>query len=150
MLLTRTGPRTVFLLAVASVLLTLPAFTLGLVFQGVNTAIVAWIASSTFMLFVGARVLLSDLGQSWMPLVKALIRPALGAMTMAAFLAVLDTMFSPSTRWVPDAVYLVASILLGAFVYISTVALLWLLAGRPREAETELFSVALGRFRKPR
>ena len=150
MLLTRAGPRTVFLLAVASVSLTLPAFTLGLVFQGIDTAIIAWIASSTFMLFVGARVLLSDLGQSWVPLVRALIRPALGAMTMAAFLAVLDTMFPPSTRWVPDAVYLVASILLGALVYISTVALLWLLAGRPREAETELLSVALGQFRKPR
>lgn len=147
MLLTRLGPKTVFSLAAFSVSLTLPAFTLALVYRGVEAAIVAWICSSVFMLFVGARLLLSDLGYSWVPLVRALWRPALGAAAMASALAALDATFSTPSRWVSDAVYLAGSIVLGVAVYIATVAVLWLMAGRPRAAESELFLVILASWR---
>jgi O-antigen/teichoic acid export membrane protein len=146
MLLTRVGPRTVFLLTAASLALVLPAFTLALVFRGVEAAIVAWICCSAIMLLVGARILLADLGGSWLPLVRALWRPALGAVAMAASLMLLDSTFPSSTRWVSDAFYLVASILVGATVYVASVTVLWLLAGRPREAESELFFVALAQW----
>ncbi len=147
MLLTRVGPRTVFRLSAVGMALTLPAFGLALVFRGLEAAILAWICCSVVMLIVGARLLLADLGGSWVPLVRALVRPLLGAFAMAAALSALDATFPVSERWASEALYLVASIALGAIIYTVTVVGLWWLAGRPHEAERELFSVVVSRYR---
>jgi PST family polysaccharide transporter len=148
MLLTRVGPKTLFLFSAVGVSLSLPAFALALHYQGLREAIVAWIICAIFMQFVGARLLISDLRGSWAPLVRGLFRPALASAAMAAFLTALDAAFPASSRWSSDVAYLLASVASGAAVYVAVVAALWLLAGRPKEAESELLYVAMSRLRK--
>ncbi len=59
------------------------------------------------------------------------IRPLLAASAMALAL----TYLSPLLTW-PEAAILICKIAVGGFVYITTIGLLWWLAGRPRGAES--------------
>lgn len=148
MLLTRLGPKTVFKLAAWGVSLTIPAFGIVLWTSGLMPAIAAWLLCGVLMLFVGARLLLEDLGGSVAPLVRALFRPAVGAAAMAAFLLALQGTISIGQNWFAGLSALLTLVLFGALVYVATVGCLWNLAGRPQDGEGELLSIVLSRLRR--
>jgi O-antigen/teichoic acid export membrane protein len=148
MLLTRLGPRTVFKLAALGVAVTIPVFGFVLWFAGLMPAIAAWIFSGVLMLFVGARWLLNDLGGSMKPLLRAILRPALGSAAMAIALVSLQPTLSMRSDWFVGAFNLLILIAVGAVIYIVTVVAMWIGVGRPHEAEEELWFLLKSRLSK--
>lgn len=147
MLLTRLGPRIVFKLAALGVGLTIPIFGAVLWTAGLMPAIAAWIACGIVMLFVGARWLLKDLSGSMMPLLGALIRPAIGATAMAASLLAVQSAFPVGQAWLTGLAALLGLVVFGVVVYAAAIACAWLAAGRPRDsAEGELFFILRSRL----
>ena len=146
LLLARMGPKTVFRLAALGTFLSLPAFSVALWYWGMIAAILAWIACSMLMLFIGARVLLTNLNGSMAPLLRALVRPSIGAIAMAAVLYGLDASVPVGGHWLSGVAHLLTAVFVGALVYIVTVVILWLMAGRPKGPESEFLFVAAARL----
>lgn len=142
MLLTRRGPKTVFQLAAWSVGLTLPVFVVLLWTLGLIPAVWGAIACGCVMLVVGARMLLMEMRRSGWPLLIALIRPILGSAFMAIGVLVALHSIGNQESWLVKLWVMLAAMVVGAGIYAATVFLLWLLAGRPVGAESELISLA--------
>ncbi len=147
MLLTRLGPKTVFKLAAWGVGLTIPVFGIVLFTSGLMPAIASWIICSVVMLFIGARLLLMDLGGSFAPLLQALIRPGVGAAVMAASLVAVQANVSIDQHWFAGFGALLMFVAFGAVVYAATVGGLWFAVGRPQAAEGELLFLVISRIR---
>jgi len=147
MLLTRLGPRIVFRLAALGVGLTIPVFGIVLWTAGLMPAIASWILCGIVMLFVGARWLLKDLRGSMLPLLGALVRPAVAAAAMAASLLVVQSAYPAGQSWLTGLAALLGLVVFGALVYGVTVGCLWLVGGRPRDsAEGELSFIVMSRI----
>ena len=146
MLLTRLGPRTVFRLAALGAALTIPVFGVVLWTVGLMPAIAAWILCGVVMLFVGARWLLNDLRQSMVPLLRALFRPTFGAAAMAVSLISVQSVFPVGQQWLSGIAALLGLVGFGALVYAAAVGCLWMAAGRPHDAESELIFLLKARL----
>ena len=142
MMLTRLGPKMVFLLSAAGVGLTLPAFGITLWAFGLMPAIGAWITCSVVMLFVGAKLLLRELGGRLSALLGHLIRPLIGSAAMALVVLAIKGVLPVGAAWVGDLAFLLLLALAGALSYVLSVWVLWQLAGRPATAELQVLSVA--------
>jgi O-antigen/teichoic acid export membrane protein len=147
MILTRRGPKTIFLLTAFRVGISVPAFGAVLWLFGLLPAIGAWIACWVLVILAAASVLLKDLDGTSAPLLKGMVRPALSVVVMAASLGAMQAIL-PATTTIPggfaQVLLLIAS---GAAVYGGSVICLWLVAGRPVGAETELLNVVMSRVR---
>jgi PST family polysaccharide transporter len=148
MMLTRVGPKTVFMLSALGVILTVPAFGAALWWFGLMAALAAWIVCSTLMLLLGAKLLVKDLGGSLKPLLRGLLRPVAGASLMAATVLAAQRVLPDANSWLGEFGLLLLLVVCGALVYSLTVWILWLLSGRPETAERELVSLAQARLSK--
>jgi peptidoglycan biosynthesis protein MviN/MurJ (putative lipid II flippase) len=128
--------------------LSIPAFAFSLTFWGIESAILAWIATSAIMLCIGARILVKDLSGTYGPLIRSLVRPAIASAMMLASISVIVPAVHALHDWGTKAILLVALIALGAVVYAALIAFLWLTAGRPDGAERELLFVMSARLAK--
>jgi len=146
MMLTRVGPKTVFVLSALGVILTIPAFGVALWAFGLMAALAAWIVCSTLMLFLGAKLLVRDLGGSLKPLLRGLLRPVAGALLMSATVLAAQRLLPPASSWLGEFGLLLVLVARGALAYSLTVWALWLLSGRPETAERELVSLAQARL----
>lgn len=146
MLLTRLGPRTVFMLAGLGVCLKLPAFGVALWAFGLIPAIGVWIALSTVMLLLGAKVLLRDLDGSMKPLLVSMVRPIAAAALMAVAVLGAQRLLPPAGSWIGEFVSLLLLVAGGALVYLLSVWGLWRLAGCPASAEGELVALVRARL----
>jgi PST family polysaccharide transporter len=147
MMLARVGPKTVFMLSALGVILTVPAFGAALWGFGLMPALAAWIVCSTLMLFLGAKLLVSDLGGSLKPLLRGLLRPVAGALLMSATVLAAQRLLPPAGSWLGEFGLLLGLVACGALAYSLTVWALWLIAGRPETAERELVSLVKARLR---
>ncbi len=109
-------------------------------------AIVAWILCGVVMLFVGARWLLNDLRRSMVPLLRALFRPSFGAAAMAASLLSVQSAFPVGQQWLSGIAALLGLVGFGVLVYAAAVGCLWMAAGRPHDAESELIFLLRARL----
>ena len=148
MMLTRVGPKTVFMLSALGVILTVPAFGAALWGFGLMPALAAWIVCSTLMLFLGAKLLVKDLGGGLKPLLAGLVRPIAGALLMAAAVLAAQRVLPHANSWLGEFGLLLLLVGCGALVYSMTVWTLWLLSGRPETAERELISLVQARLSK--
>jgi lipopolysaccharide exporter len=148
MLLTRVGPKTVFLLAAWGGLLTIPVFGGLLYFAGLLPAIGGGIACGIAMLMIGARMLLNDLGGSGVALIVALVRPVIASCVMAGSILSFRGWLPDYTTWSAGLAEMMMMIAFGVLVFTVAVAAMWLVAGRPKGAESELISLVLLRIGK--
>ena len=146
MLLARLGPKATFKLSAMGFGLTIPSFALALWLAGLLAAIAAWLCGVLVMLFVGASWLVKDLGGTYKPLFKGLVRPAIGAGVMVLSLLAIKPLLVTGDLWFAKAALLLLLVVFGALMYTAVVACLWLATGRPRGAESELLFVVAKRF----
>jgi lipopolysaccharide exporter len=142
-MLTRLGPKTVFNLALWSVMLTLPVFVILLWTSGLLVAIGGSVVCGLVMLVVGARLLVRDLGYRVMPLITGLVRPVLGSMIMATAVLYLVEWLPAAQSWTVGIAVLLISMLAGLVVYASAIWGLWWVSGRPVSAERELWKLVI-------
>ena len=112
------------------------------------SAIAAWILCGVVMLFVGARWLLNDLRRGMLPLLSAMFRPTFGAITMAVSLLSVQSAYAVGQQWLTGIAALFGLVVFGALVYAATVGCLWMAAGRPHEAESELIFLLRSRLNR--
>jgi len=101
---------------------------------------IAWLMGgvSFFVLVVSLIIKSRDLGISFVEIVSHIWRPVFAACVM--FMCVRLTTFSSFPLfW--DAFF---SVTLGASVFVASIGLFWLVAGRPDGAEKEAFDIAMG------
>jgi hypothetical protein len=135
-------------MAAISVGITIPSFAIMLWTSGIHSAIAAWVACSVVTLFIGARMLVSALDGSYVPLARAVVRPVLAAIVMSASVSAAYSALAVGDQWATKAIILLGLVLFGALTYAAAVAVLWILVGRPRSAESELLFVMKARLRR--
>ena len=112
-------------------------------------ALAAWIVCSTLMLFLGAKLLVRELGGQPEAAAGGLVRPDRRRFAYGGGRAGCPA--PSSARQTPGSGEFGLLLLLvacGALVYSLTVWALWLLAGRPETAERELVSLVQARVPK--
>ena len=144
-LLTCVGPRANFTLSALGFALGIPAFAISLWQAGLMAAIWAYLGAMVICLIVGARMIVRNLRRSYLPMLRALVRPVVGASVMSLSLLALLPLLPVSGQWAFKALVLLLLVAFGALIYTATVVGLWLLAGRPQAAESELFSALADR-----
>lgn len=132
-------------------LMLIPALILAGNYGSIEDIAAARFAVSVVMVPISLTFIGRELGIGPMGFARALWRPALGALVMAAVLSWLDGWLQ-----VPLALDLLISVLLGGATFILVVSIAWLSVGRPVAFETtaielarDIFTRFTQRWRKP-
>ncbi len=141
LVLTLKGPKASFILAVVSLILTMPAFVALLILQGLTAAVLGLIGSSVLVLVLTAAWFVHTQGLAALSLLRPLVRPALSTLVMVATLLAGPPYAAGDANWAGDFVNLLARVALGAVVYTISIAFLWLLSGCPAGAERDFYDV---------
>jgi O-antigen/teichoic acid export membrane protein len=139
-----------FNLTVANLILFIPSVIYGAINLGVMGAAWACLSVVSIMMPVSHVIACRALHLSIMSIIGRLWRPMLAGMAMFAAVSPLVARveaYQSSFQLLP---WLLAAVAFGAFVYLSLLAFIWLMAGRPIGAESLLLNELSSRLRKRR
>ncbi len=134
------GPRSLAIISVVTMLVFMPVFGILLWWKGLDVAVTWMIVSGFLQVFAWIYVARRKLTLSIHELLLAAVRPVIGCVVMTLVLSAFLQQESVAAVSVGS---LLASVTIGAVVYVGAVALSWILARRPAGAERDILQIAL-------
>ena len=116
---------------------------------GIQGAALAFLGSSLFLAPLNFAIMFKTIELRTLTFFRELWRAAVGAAVMYFTTRYVVTALIDSAHGIATLAHLLLAVLFGVVVYSATVALLWLLSGRPAGAESFVLDSIKDRLRRP-